>query len=220
MTDHGGNAIRTVLLDIDGTLLDTRTYILAAFACTAGRFAFSLPPADILTREIGRPLEAIYHELAPNAVVSDLIECHRTFQEENLDLVQAFPGCVEALSVLGDEGVALAAVTSRSRRTSVSSLDIAGIGHFFRIVVSAEDVPALKPDPAPLRAALLMLERTDAGAAMVGDTVHDVHAGQAMGIPTVAALYGFGGQSVLAAAPSLTIAAISDLPAALAKLGR
>jgi len=218
LIDPSNGRIRTVLFDVDGTLLDTKNYILSAFEDTAYRFGFVLPTRVQMTLQIGRPLEVIYGELAPETMVSDLIESHRTFQEDNLHLVRAFQGTEEVLGTLRDRGMALAVVTSRSRRTSVASLEIAGIGQFFRFVVSAEDTAALKPDPAPLRAALAMLNRSSSGAVMVGDTIHDIHAGHAIGIPTVAVLYGFGGESVLAAAPSVTIANIADLPAAIASL--
>ena len=218
MIDPNRQPIQTVLLDVDGTLLDTRNYILSAFAHAAQTFGIRLPSSGILTRQIGRPLETVYGEWAPQSMIAELIESHRQFQEDNLGLVKPYPGSEQALTVLRARGLALAVVTSRSRRTSRASLEIAGIGQFFEFVVSAEDASALKPDPAPLLAALSMLGRSSAGAVMVGDTVHDVHAGQAIGIPTIAALYGFGGEGVRRADPSTTISSVLHLPAAIDSL--
>ena len=121
---------------------------------------------------------------------------------------------------LKERGIALAAVTSRSRRTSVESLEAAGVSRFFGAVVSAEDVPTLKPDPAPLRKALELLGRDIEGAAMAGDTAADVVAGKALGMWTVAALYGFHGREVLASAPDTAIETIAELPAALGLAAR
>src|SRR5206468_2618435 len=139
--------------------------------------------------------EEIYARLTELAAEA-LIETHRSFQEGNLHLAGAFPGAAEALATLQDAGLALAAVTSRSRRTSLVTLELAGLLPFFGAVVSAEDCPELKPDPAPLRLALGLLGRDALGAAMVGDTPHDIEAGRALGMVTVGATYGFYGPSL------------------------
>ncbi len=207
--------MRTVLLDVDGTLLDTREFILAAFEHTAREHGFALPAREAVTAQIGMPLEQIYARMTGRGVAA-LIETHRSFQENNLHLAATFPGAVEALAALRDAGLALAAVTSRSRRTSLVTLELAGLRPFFGAVVSAEDCATLKPDPAPLRMALDLLGRDAGGAAMVGDTPHDIEAGRALGMLTVAATYGFFGPAIADHAPDHLIATISELPAVLA----
>jgi pyrophosphatase PpaX len=207
--------VRTVLLDVDGTLLDTREFILAAFEHTARQHGFDLPGREAVTAQIGLPLEQIYARMTGQAVGA-LIESHRSFQEENLHLAATFPGALEALAALRDAGLALAAVTSRSRRTSLLTLELAGLLPFFGAVVSAEDCATLKPDPAPLRMALDLLGRDAEGAAMVGDTPHDIEAGRSLGMVTIAATYGFFGPAIADHAPDRLIAGIGELPGVLA----
>ena len=212
--------VRSVLLDIDGTLLDTRRYILAAFAHAASRHGLTLPSEAVMTGNIGRPLDRIYLELgARSSAISEIIETHRAFQEEHLDMVTAFQGANDALDALRANGLSLAAVTSRSRRTSTASLACAGIAHHFAVVISAEDASALKPDPAPLRAALAVLGQPPEAAVMVGDTVHDIEAGQALAMRTIGVRYGFGGAVMVAAQPTATISNLGQLPGAVAELG-
>jgi pyrophosphatase PpaX len=206
--------ITTVLLDIDGTVLDTREFILAAFEHAFAHHELACPPRAELSMRVGEPLDAIYRAYC-GELAAAFVESHRSFQKENLHLAAPFPGTIETLRWLREQGLVLAAVTSRSRRTSVESLEVAGVSEFFGAVVSAEDTLALKPDPAPLARALEMLGRTPEGAAMAGDTAADVVAGKALGMHTVAATYGFHGREVLLSRPDAVIEAIEELPEAL-----
>ena len=213
------SSIDAILLDIDGTLLDTERYILSAFRHAAGQHGLQLPPDSHMTANIGRPLDRIYAELGAKAAdIPQVIETHRIFQEENLHLVGAYLGADLALGALRSYGFALGAVTSRSRRTSSASLKHAGIGDHFSVIISAEDASALKPDPAPLRAALSSLGFLADAAIMVGDTVHDIEAGKALGMRTIGASYGFGGAAMIDAGPTLTISSVRDLPRAVLSL--
>lgn len=221
--------IRTLLLDLDGTVLDTREFIIASMIHTLEDHNIAGPSREDLRAHfegldspevawllslVGLPLEEIYARIS-GGDPAPLVEAHRFFQEQNLELVTAFPGAHETLAGLRDAGVRIAAVTSRSERTSLRSLEGVGLASCFDAVVSAEDTPLLKPDPAPLRHALALLGADAAGAAMAGDTAHDIIAGQAMGMRTVGATYGFGPDAVRAANPDALIDSIAELPAAL-----
>lgn len=215
MVGAPGAPFETVLLDIDGTILDTREFIFAAFEHAFLHHKLPPPPRHELSRHVGqRQLEEIYSGFAEE-FASAMTELHRDFQRENLHLAVPFPGAGEALAALTGAGLRLAAVTSRSQRTSVRSLEICGLAGYFAAVVSAEDVKRLKPDPEPLRLALELLGRGAARAVMVGDTAADVEAGKAAGVFTVAATYGFQGAGVLAASPDGSIGSIGELPGVL-----
>ena len=206
--------ITTVLIDVDGTLLDTREFILRAFEHSIARHGLAYPGRAHMAAQVGLPLEEIYAAIHPDFEPA-LVESHRSFQEENQHLAVAFPGTAETLARLRERGLQLAAVTSRSRRTSVRSLEVSGLIELFDAIVSAEDAAALKPDPAPLRHALAVLGADSTGAVMVGDTAADILAGRALGIRTVGVTYGFGGRSVLEHAPDAVIEDIAELAAAL-----
>jgi HAD superfamily hydrolase (TIGR01509 family) len=202
-----GVTVSTVLLDVDGTLLDTREFIFAAFEHTLRAFELPARSRDELARLVGPPLEAIYRDIGGGN--------EPDFQVANLHLAVAFAGAAETLVYLRDRGVRLAAVTSRSRRTSVASLEQTGLLQLLEAVVSAEDAEALKPDPRHLRAALEALAVDGNGVAMVGDTPADIAGGRNIGAFTVAALYGFHGPAVLDSHPDAGIEDIRDLPRAL-----
>ncbi|MCZ2108614.1 MAG: HAD-IA family hydrolase [Dehalococcoidia bacterium] len=204
--------LRTVLFDIDGTLLDTREFILAAMEHALRGHGLPVLAREELARQVGRPLEAIYSDFGarPDAAPA-LVEAHRTFQAENLHLAAAFPGASETLGRLVRAGLKLGAVTSRSRRTSIRTMELAGLAPFFDVIVSPEDAAGLKPDPAPLLFALGRLGESHEYAAMVGDTRHDIEAGKALRMLTVGATYGFAGEAIRESGPDVVIGDIRDL---------
>lgn len=206
--------IGSVLFDVDGTLLDTTEFILSAYEHALGVMELPIPTREHIGRTVGAPLEEIYEGFAPGRA-EEGIELHRAYQRDRVSQVPAFPGAVKVLTLLKDAGIPVAAVTSRSNRTSVKTLEAAKIDHLLDAIVSAEDAPALKPDPAPLRRAHELLGFPEGPVVMVGDAHQDIEAGKAFSATTVAATYGFHGQAVLETNPDYVIDAISELLAVL-----
>jgi HAD superfamily hydrolase (TIGR01509 family) len=208
------SATRTVLFDVDGTLLDTRELIFRAYEHATAEKGIAAPDREWLRFQIGRELGAVYKDIAPDSV-PELIALHRDFQANNIDLSAPYTGAEAALGKLRRAGIQMATVTSRSVRTSVRTLETANLARYFPVMISAEDAPALKPDPAPLLLALERLGQPPETAIMVGDSAHDIHAARALGIRVVAATYGFPGAEIMRYRPDAFIDDIRDLPALL-----
>jgi pyrophosphatase PpaX len=203
--------IRAVLFDIDGTLLDTFDFIYGAFEYTFQ--VHGIPPLsrDEISHLMGGPLPEVYASMAPGYDATALTETHRQFQENNVPLAKLFPDTVKVLESLKQRGLKLAAITTRSNRTSVLSLDQNGIADYFDVVISAEDVARHKPDPEPIVKALHMLKIKPTDTIMVGDTAADIMAGKNAGTKTVAALYGFGGERLRELKPDHAIVELKEL---------
>ncbi len=206
--------ITTVLTDLDGTILDTTEFFFAAFASTAARYGFAIPPRAEALKLVGPPLEQLYAGRS-DVDIDELCDAHRTFQEDNLHLLGPFPGAEATLAALRESGIAIAGITSRSNRTSEPSLLATSLRGYFDTLISAEDCANLKPCPDPLLLALDRLGRPAGEAVMVGDTAADVGAGQSLGIPTIGAAYGFLGPAIADLGPTLVIRDIAELPAAI-----
>ena len=213
---------KTILFDIDGTLLDTEPFILKAYAAAyEGLRKTNLPSGEDLMSLTGGALEGVYEYLV-GADWPEAVRLHRAFQLKNMHLAVAFPGAEATLSFVKSRGYRLGAVTNRSKATSAKTLEIGGLSGHIEVVVSAEDSAALKPDPAPLYRALKLLGEPPSGDGVifVGDTSVDVFAGRAIGATTVAATYGFHRRGVLETKPDHQIGAISELPNLLEKIDR
>src|ERR1043165_6163164 len=180
------DTVRAVFFDVDGTLLDTFDFIYGAF-----EHAFEEHGVPPLTREeisvlMGGPLEEVYATMAAEFDAKELSETHRRFQANNLALANLFPSTVRVLDELKRRNLKIAAITTRSKRTSVKSLETTGIAQYFDLVISGEDVTRLKPDPEPIQKALDHLSLLTSDAIMVGDTHADIEAGKNANVRTVA----------------------------------
>ncbi len=198
---------RALLLDLDGTLVDS----LADIAASANhvREHFGLEPLDraVVRSMIGDGARVLLQRaLAALDPAPDLDRAFAVFDAHHRDACTAevtlYPGVREHLQRWHDDRIALAVVTNKPTRFAeqiVRHLDLAGL---LPVVVGGDTLAERKPHPAPLRAALAMLGRPAAAPediAMVGDGIQDLRAGRAAGFRTVACIYGFGDPSLLRA---------------------
>jgi len=110
----------------------------------------------------------------------------------------------------------MAIVTSKASVIARRSLEWVGLHRFFPVVVGFDETARHKPDPDPVLAALERLGASADQAAFVGDSPHDVHAGNAAGVLTIAALWGpFDRETLAAARPNHFIGCMADLPGVL-----
>ena len=185
--------LRTVLLDLDGTLIDSEELILASYRHTLRTHRGQAPPDDAWLETMGQPLEAQLRDFAEDeAEVRAMTE---TYIEHNDrvhdDLLRRYPGVREAVAGLRERGLRLGIVTSKRREKTLRGLEACGYPlDWFASVVTASDLEAHKPDPAPVRMALREMEERPGRALFAGDSVHDLRAGRAAGVRTAAALWG------------------------------
>jgi HAD superfamily hydrolase (TIGR01509 family) len=220
LTATAVGAITAVLLDWDGTLIDSRAALLAAWhESTEAVIGRRFPATAAEEREVFTlPGSEIWPRLAATATqLDDLVERFQQAYERSGELVRAVPGIAAALAELREAHVAIAVVTSKARRRFVLDARRAALEHLIDIAVCAEDAAATKPDPRPVVAALESLGTPAANALMVGDTVVDVAAGLAAGTAVAGVLWGAcTGDELREAGASIVLADPRDLAALVA----
>jgi pyrophosphatase PpaX len=205
---------RTVLFDLDGTLIDSIRLILDSFHHTAR--AFGLPArsdADWL-RGVGTPLATQLSAWAVDAAsLEAMVAAYRAYNLEHHDgCVRAFPGVAEAVGALRAGGVRIGVVTSKGRSAALRGGRVAGIEGAVEAWVCAEDVANPKPHREPVDRALALLGAAPEATLFVGDSVHDMRAGLAAAVPTGAALWGpFEAAELAEGEPTHWLASPGDL---------
>jgi len=195
-SSHAGAKSRTrapyaVLFDLDGTLIDSIALLIASM-----EYAFDdrehRPPVAEWVAAIGTPLDAMLRRWAvSDADVAQLRARYREYQLENHDaMTAAYPQAVEVVRALYDAGYPLAIVTSKLEAGARRSLAHIGIEDCFSAVVGIDATTRHKPQPEPVWHALGRLGVPRERALFVGDSTHDMHAGNAAGVVTAAALWG------------------------------
>ena len=211
---------RAVLFDLDGTLVDSVPLIVESM-----RHAFAgrrrAPTVAEWVCRIGTPLDGMIREWAEDeADVALLKERYKEHQSSHHDaMMRAFPGVPGLLEALASRGTAMAVVTSKLESSATKSLSFLGLAGYFRAVVGLEATRRHKPDPEPVRHALAALGAAAGEAAFVGDSPHDVAAGNAAGVTTVAGLWGpFSREQFAATPPSAFADAVADVLPLLCRL--
>lgn len=211
----------TVLFDLDGTLIDSIELIQRSKSYAFESRGLAAPPDSEWLAYIGTPLRAMFgHYTGDDAEVDRFIAAYRDYQLENHDrLVTAYDGAGEALAALRGRGHPVGIVTSKSVELSERGLAHVGLLGYVDTIVGFDSLERHKPDPAPVLMALDRLGARPDRAMFVGDSLHDMHAGRAAGVATVAALWGPFSQADLAPArPSYSLGRLAELPALVARL--
>ncbi len=204
-----------LLFDLDGTLVDSVGLILGAFRHTFVTHLGTVPSDEAWIAGMGTPLRAQLRALvADEALLPAMIATYRAFQLEHHDrLLRAFDGVRETLALLRERGHPIALVTSKSNELAERAVRHVGLAAYLDALVGLESCERHKPHPEPVFRALEQLGRLPEEAVFVGDSPHDIAAGNAAGVTTVAALWGpFGRSALEAASPRYLIAHIAELP--------
>ncbi|MBO7585435.1 MAG: HAD-IA family hydrolase [Bacteroidales bacterium] len=196
--------MKLAIFDFDGTLGDTTGIILTTMAATF-RAMGRQPLSEAQYRSvIGLPLEKCFSSLIPldEAGEAEYAAAYRKMFDE-LDkkgAVTLYPGVLDTMRKLKDDGMKLAIASSRHRHTLDRYIAELGLSPLIEMTVGADDVTKAKPNPQPVNIILDALGVPAAEAAMVGDAPFDILMGRAAGCRTIAVTYGNGTAEDLRAA--------------------
>lgn len=210
---------RIVLFDLDGTLIDSIDLIVDSYLHVFA--THGLPPLsrEEIVEGIGTPLWVVLGEFTSDrATIDTWIATYRAYNlAHHDDRVRAFPGTVEMVRAVHAAGRPLGLVTSKNNAGARRGLDLIGLGSLFGAVVGADDVTHPKPHPEPIHRALALLAGEPGEAVYIGDSHHDLAAGNAAGARTIGVTWGpLSRERLLAESPH----AVCDTPAeVLAVLG-
>ena len=193
------------LFDWDGTLLDSREALLGAWhAATGHRFPADAEEERLVFTQPGAKL--FPHVAGSEAGAIRLGAAFQRAYETTGRRVRAFPGVIEMLASLRDEGVAVGVVTSKARTRFESDARRIGVRKLVDVAVCQEDSPADKPHPAPVAHALEALGVAPGQAVLAGDTPVDVAAGLAAGVTCVGVTWGASDEGALLDAGAMAVA--------------
>ena len=210
-----------LLFDLDGTLADSISLLLASFHHTFEAHHAPIPPDADWIAGIGTPLITQMRHFAPSEdEAQQMILTYRAFQRVHHDeMLHEFEGVAETLALLKSRHHPTALVTSKSNDLAHRALDWMHLTDYIDVIVGMDSTERHKPDPAPVHHALAALGATPGSALFLGDSPHDIAAGNAAGVTSVAALWGPFPRTVLVdASPDYLLEHIRELPALVSRL--
>lgn len=183
-----------MIFDFDGTLVDTTEGIVRTTVKALERLGYVTPPEEEIKGLIGLP---IAQSLSIAAGVTDPLkvkECVDTYRdiyfESGMRDIRPYPGVVETLRRLKEEGHTLCIATSRSKPSLKSILSSIGVLELFDILIADEDVVNKKPAPDMVQKILSETGCDPQDTFMTGDTTFDIEMGHRAGVNTCAVTYG------------------------------
>lgn len=196
----------TVVFDLDGTLVDSIGLIVASYQ-HAFRTVLGHEQDEARIRAwIGQPLIRCFQEASPEHADA-LFASYTEWNEANTErLLRPYAGVAALLGQLAAAGVAVACATSKRADPAAWALRLTGLTDLVPVLVTMEDTPRHKPDPAPLALAVARCAGVAADAAYVGDAVVDLQAARAAGMAGIGVAWGAGERAALEAAGPFAVA--------------
>ncbi|HIP07159.1 MAG TPA: HAD family hydrolase [Mariprofundaceae bacterium] len=179
-----------VLLDLDGTLVDAFTPIIAAMQQTLQAFDLPMMSDNAIRRHTGRgdcSMTALFGDAKEDAT-RFFIEVH---DQTYLNDIQPMPGSEVLLDYCKQINMPMAVVTSKGQHRAEAQLDMLGWLPYFDSIIGKLDGRASKPNPEPLLLACADLSVNPERAVMIGDGEADVKAAARAGCLSIGLTHSF-----------------------------
>ena len=179
-----------VLLDVDGTLVNSNDAHARAYVDALKEFGYDVP-FERVRPLIGMGGDELLPELigvAGDSKVRQDIDarCSEIFKTRYLPEISAFPGVRALLERFTEDGLSLIAASSSGKDTLAALLELADVSDLLSEQTSSSDADASKPHPDILSAALDKLSLPADQALFLGDTPYDLQAAAPLGLGVIA----------------------------------
>jgi HAD superfamily hydrolase (TIGR01509 family) len=186
--------LQAVLLDIDGTLVDSNDKHTDCWVEAFAHFDKQVPWDDI-RGQIGKGGDLLVPDTLNAREMMQFGEPLKKdrgelWKEKYMETVRPFPGAVEAVRELHGRGLKIALASSSNPDEVEYYVELLGVGDLLEGTTSKEDAEFSKPSPEIFRAALDRLKSDPARSLAVGDTPYDIQAAHRTPVPIAAVLCG------------------------------
>jgi phosphoglycolate phosphatase len=189
--------VRSVSLDLDGTLLDTVPDLAAAANAMLRELQLPERSAAELRTFVGGGIPRFVLWCLPDdkrdgALHAAAIEVFkRHYALSNGRFSTLYPGVIEGLEGFRRRGLRMACITNKTAAFSEPLLAMSGLAPYFEFTLSGDSLPEKKPHPLPLLEACRLLDSTPAQHMHIGDSRHDAAAALAAACISVTLPYGY-----------------------------
>jgi phosphoglycolate phosphatase-like HAD superfamily hydrolase len=182
-----------VIFDLDGTLTDSASGIVASFRHALGEVGAAVPEGDLAKRIIGPPMHVTFAEMGLGDQADEAFAAYRAdYISRGWSMNHVFDGIPALLADLQAAGVRMAVATSKAEPTAQRIIEHFGLTDHFEVIAGAS-VDGVRSAKADVVAhALAQLEPLPSRVLMVGDRSHDVEGAAVHGIDTVVVDWGYG----------------------------
>ena len=220
------SSVRTVVFDLDGTLVDTAPDLISALNFILEREGMPPVPLHAARNMIGqgarRLLERGLEVDGRSTSVQDINRLTGDFIDYYADHIavasRPFEGLESALDDLQAQGYRFAVCTNKLEWLSKRLLDALGLSARFAAICGADTFGVSKPDPAILQQTIARAGGKVSHSVMVGDAGPDIGVARRAGVPVIGVEFGYTEVPIAELKPDRLIGHFRDLPEAVETL--
>ena len=204
-----------VLLDLDGTVIDSLPGVAVSVRYGLEAIGFSDVTDEVIMKFMGPPLKDVLvdHYGRPESDIDSFFTAYKEkyFNEAEYDF-ELYPGLGQLIADLNAAGVTLILATAKPDVSAERILQHAKLDHFFAIVAGSHEDGSrqLKTDVLAHAFELASIDHTAGRIVMVGDRDSDIVAAEHFGIDSIAITYGYAPEGELEALSPTYYAANAD----------
>lgn len=173
----------TILLDLDGTIVDAFTTIHRAYVHTLPLFGRPVPTIEQVRRAVGGGLENAMRHFLPEELIAEAVKVHVAYTDTILlEDAKLMPGTLELLRAQTAVGVKFAVFTNKRGDHARLICEHLAVTPYLAGIFGAKDTPWLKPQPEFAEHVLKALGAHRGSTMLIGDSPFDVKAAHAGGI--------------------------------------
>ena len=195
MADPKSAAVRALIFDLDGTLIDSKLDLIHSVNAMLCEMKRPQLAADTISGYIGHGApQLVARAMGGTAKEEELKQALQFFlgyyEEHKMDNTSAYPNVPETLAQLSH--IPMAVLTNKPERISVRILKSLGLAKYFRVIYGGNSFDSKKPDPFGANKILREFGIAADEALIVGDSEVDVQTARNAGTRAAAVNYGFG----------------------------
>ncbi|MBL0074752.1 MAG: phosphoglycolate phosphatase [Rhodocyclaceae bacterium] len=189
------NKIRSVTIDLDGTLLDTAPDLGAAANAMLVELGHTPYPIATITEFVGLGIPNLVTRCLPGIDVEAQANAMAIFRKyyaiENGRQSRVYAGVLEALAAFRQAALPMAVVTNKATAFTDPLLQTTNLAQWFAFAISGDTLAQKKPHPAQLLHACERFGTSPQENLHIGDSATDAAAARAAGCPVLLVSYGY-----------------------------
>ncbi|MCX7946332.1 MAG: phosphoglycolate phosphatase [Hydrogenophilus sp.] len=212
--------VKAVVIDLDGTILDTAPDLIDAAAAMTQELGLPIPDPERLKSYIGNGIVSLVKRVLTGKIDAEppadlfaraLPIFERYYRQWISRKSRPYPGAIEGLRAFQAKGLRLACVTNKAMRFTEPLLKETGLYDLFDLIIAGDTLPEKKPSPLPLQHTCAVFKIAPRELLMIGDSANDTQAARAAGCPVFCVPYGYNrGQPVEALEPDAVVASLAE----------
>ncbi|MFZ6749055.1 phosphoglycolate phosphatase [Undibacterium sp. Ren11W] len=192
--------IQAVIIDLDGTMLDTAPDFLVAINRMRDEFALAAIELATIKQFVGKGSENLIERVLALDFSAEQITQHfdaamasyqRHYLSINGDFSTLYPDVITGLQAMQASGLRLACVTNKPLAFALPLMEKKGLSAYFEVVYGGDSFSRKKPDPIALLQVCADFDLAPAKVLAIGDSSNDAQAARAAHCPVLLVPYGY-----------------------------